>query len=175
MEVKPLIDANISDAQDVVRKCFPEQALEVLDKVMSNPLRSVSDEAGDIAYEDGVPIAFQSVMIRRLFFGKEPIIGHVSGLAGVVKGASFKGLMAVRKAAHLAQKHRGNCKIRFGNSHCSSTEQLAAVMKRSAGPKSCTRFLWRAVRPIECGLYFLVVKYLKQGCLIGKIAKPSLA
>ena len=159
--VKPLVDANLKDAKEVILKCFPADALGVLSKAMSNPARDINEEVGDIAYEDGIPIAFQAVMLRRVFWGQKPLIGHVSGLAGVVPGASFKGLMAVRKAAHFAQRGRGGCKIRFGNSHCASTEQLASVMKRIAGPESCTRFLWKAVRPVDCFLYFIRRKIFK--------------
>lgn len=159
IDVKPLIDETLPDAEQVVRARFAESTIDILHKVMRNPMRRVCAEAGDIAYEDGRPVCFQACILRRLYLGQEEFIGKAGGMTSSVEGASEAAFIDVRLAAN---KVRMGSRMGFGN----SCNQLSASLvpkskKMHAGSESCSRYLWRAIRPVECALYFIRRKLLK--------------
>lgn len=159
IEVKPLTEATREDAKQVIRDRFDESACELLDMEMRNPLRSRCAEAGDIAYDDGRPVCFQACILRRLYLGSEEVVGKVSGLTCVREGADVSALIDIRAAAC---KVRAGSRMGFGNSQNAETARIAHRAKNVVeGPESCTRVLWRAVRPLECFAYFVRRKLLK--------------
>lgn len=159
IEVKPLTEETLRDAEEVVRSRFGEKGIVLLNKAMRNPMRSICSSIGDIAYEDNRPASFQASMLRRLYMANLPIVGSVGGLTASAPGSSEVAYIDVQLASY---KPKGGAIIGFGNS---SNEKSAFVARKSKkillGPESCTRYLWRAIRPLECALYFVRRKIFK--------------
>ena len=166
MYTRPLIDETYNDAKEVILDRFGEEALCILDLVMRNPLRKLCPDAGDIVYDDGKPVCFQACILRRLYLIQKEIFGKVAGLTCLKKGAPAEAYIDVRIAANLP---RYGSVIGFGNSanaeSAYATRRLAKKNNPTTfeGVESCTRFLWRAVRPLECLTYFIRRKIFKVG------------
>lgn len=166
MKTCSLHDETYNAAKEVVLDRFGEGAVDVLDFVMRNPLRKLCPDAGDIVYENDKPICFQACTLRRLYLGGEEIFGKVGGLTCLKKGASPEAYIDVRIAA---KRPRLGSVIGFGNSQNAEAAYAASRLARKKnptlfeGPESCTRFLWRAVRPLECIVYFIRRKIFKAG------------
>lgn len=166
MDTKPLTEITYTDAAEVILDRFGEGALHVLDLVMRNPLRKLCPDAGDIVYDDGKPVCFQACMLRRLYNGKTEVFGKVAGLTCLKTGAPAEAYIDVRIAA---SRPRHGSVIGFGNSQNAESAYSAHRMASKKnpttfeGPESCTRFLWRAVRPLECIAYFIRRKIFKAG------------
>lgn len=159
IEIKPLTEDTLEDAKIVVRSRFNESAVEILYKEMRNPLRSRCAEAGDIAYDNGRPVCFQACILRRLYLKQEEIVGKVGGMTCIREDADVSALIDVRAAACQV---RAGSRMGFGNSQNRETARIAHRAKNTVeGPESCTRYLWRAVRPLECLAYFVRRKLLK--------------
>lgn len=165
METRPLTEfTHYQDAKVVIIDRFGEGALRVLDLVMRNPLRKLCPDAGDIVYDNGKPVCFQACMLRRLCVGKTEIFGKVAGLTCLKNGAPAEAYIDVRIAA---SRPRNGSVMGFGNSMNAESAYAAHRLSRKKnpttfeGPESCTRFLWRAVRPLECLAYFIRRKIFK--------------
>lgn len=158
-EYKPFTEDTLDDALSVVKERFPPEALRVAKKVIANPMRAYCTDAGTIGYRDGRPVAFQAAMLRRLYIGQEVLWGTVGGLTCKVK----KGcpLSVLLETIDRAAQPLNNGRISFGNSCRKETADIDQCGGAASGPISCSRFLWRAVRPIECLLYFIRRKLLK--------------
>ena len=159
IEVRSLTEATLNDAATLVGSRFSTAACDILQMVMSNPLRRICWECGDIAYENGKPACFQAAILRRLYWGRTELMGLAGGLTCASSVASEAAFIDVKIAS---DKERGGAKWGFGN----SCNQLSASLvpknkKMRAGPESCARYLWRAIRPVECALYFIWRKLLK--------------
>ena len=152
MTVKPLTRNTISDAEAVIKDRFPGESLNVFKSVMTNPLLAECEEAGDIVYEDGEPICFRAAILRNMYLGQKKIRGRVRGFTCIKKGASAEAIIEVQQAA---RKNKRGCSIAFSNSQCRETEKMARIMRAKLGPESCTRFLCRFVRPLQCLLYLI--------------------
>ncbi len=165
MFVEILSEKTFGDAKSVVIDRFGDGALPVLNSVMKNPLRRLCPDAGDIVYDGNEPVCFQAMMLRRLRFGDTELFGQVGGLTCLKKGAPAEAYLDVRAAA---AKPRHGSVVWFGNSQNAESAKAARIWARRKrpvvfeGPESCTRFLWRAVRPIECAAYFFRRKILKK-------------
>lgn len=159
IDVKPLIDETLPDAEQVVRARFPASAMDVLRMEMRNPMRKVCAEAGDIAYDNGRPVCFQACILRRLYLKQEEIVGKVGGMTCIREDADVSALIDVRAAACQV---RAGSRMGFGNSQNRESARIAHRAKNTVeGPESCTRYQWRAVRPLECLVYFVRRKLLK--------------
>lgn len=166
MITRLLSEANLEDAKSVVRERFGESACQLLDWELRNPGLKDYPCPGDIVYDDdGVPICFQANIPRRVYLGQERHLGVVGGMTCRKKDAPVEAYIDIRVAADQHLKH---ALVGFGNS-CnaeSAAAQLRVSKKRNAnghiGPASCSRYLWRAIRPLECGMYFVRRKLLKQ-------------
>ena len=159
IEVKPLTEETFLDAEQVVRSRFPESAIAILNKVMRNPMRKVCVEAGDIAYEDGRPVAFQALSGRSMFLGRESFRGNVGGMTVIREGASVEAMIDVRAAAC---KDRIGNKMGFGNTLCKVTEKMSRRAKDTLGPESCCFWCFRVIRPLDFGWYCFLRKVLKR-------------
>lgn len=159
METKPLTEEAIADVKPIVRERFGDAALGLFDKIMRNPLRRECLEAGDIIYENGQAICFQAAILREVYYGGEHARGIVGGMTCLRAGASPEAMIDLRAASN---KSRGGSRWGFGNS---CNEKSAAIVRklktRHPGPDSCTRYLWRAIRPLECALYYVRRKIFK--------------
>lgn len=164
METKGLTEKTYDDAKAVVLDRFDESALSVLDTVMKNPMRKTCEEVGDIVYDNGVPVCFQACMLRRMYLGGKELVGKVAGLTCLKKDAAPEAYLDVRLAA---KKPRAGSVIGFGNSQNAESSYAAhrLAMKKNPttfeGPDPCMRFLWRAIRPVDCLLYFIRRKVLR--------------
>lgn len=159
LDVKPLIDETLPDAEQVVRSRFPASAIGILHKVMRNPMRKVCAEAGDIAYEDGRPIAFQAFSGREMFFGREHVRGNVGGMTVICAGASVEAMIDIGAAA---RKNRIGHEMGFGNTQCAATEKMAVKAKATLGPNSCCWYRYRPVRWLNFIWYCFSRKVLKR-------------
>lgn len=166
METKGLTEKTYDDAKTVVLDRFGTNALSVLDAVMNNPMRKICEDAGDIVYDNGEPVCFQACMLRRLCLGVKELFGKVAGLTCLKNGAPPEAYIDVRIAAN---KPRAGYLIGFGNSQNAESAYAAHRLAKKKnpttfeGPRASTRFLWRAIRPIDCLLYFIRRKVLKGG------------
>ena len=166
METRPLDELNYDDAKSVVLDRFDEGAVCILNQVMRNPLRRICPDAGDIVYDEGAPVCFQAVMLRRAYLKTKDVYGIVNGLTCLKKGAPAEAYIDLRLAS---RKSRGVSLFGFGNSANAESAYAASRVARKKsptlfiGPESCTRFLWRAVRPLECLMYFIRRKIFKAG------------
>ena len=165
MRTEPLVETTFNDAKSVVVDRFGMGALPVLERVMKNPLRRLCPDVGDVVYDGNEPVCFQAMMLRRLYLGDKELFGQVGGLTCLKNGAPAEAYLDVRAAA---AKPRHGSVIWFGNSQNAESAKAARIWARRKkpvvfeGPESCLRFLWRAIRPIECAAYFLRRKVLKK-------------
>ena len=160
IEVKELVEENLADAEKVIRTRFGENGVAVVRAFMRNPVRKDWPAAGYLAFCDGIPQAFEGFTLRRMFLAGEPIVGKVGGLTCAVPGADETAYVEVR-----LQNNRSyaGCVVFFGNSQNANTAFLTRKYKNAhPGPESCSRYLWRAVRPLDCLAYFLRRKMLKK-------------
>ena len=164
METRPLTEETYEDAKSVVLNRFAEDAIEVLEAVMRNPMRRICADAGAVVYDGGVPVCFQAAIIRKLFHGLKEVYGIAGALTCLKKGAPPEAFVDVRMAA---KRPRAGSVIAFGNSQNAESAYVAHRLAKKKnpttfeGPQSCTRFLWRAIRPVDCLLYFIRRKVLK--------------
>ena len=160
IEVKELAEENLADVEKVIRTRFGENGVAVVRAFMRNPVRKDWPAAGYLAFCDGVPQAFEGFTLRRMFLAGEPIVGKVGGLTCAVPGADETAYVEVR-----LQNNRSyaGCVVFFGNSQNANTAFLTRKDKNAhPGSESCSRYLWRAVRPFDCLAYFLRRKVLKK-------------
>lgn len=151
------------DAVSVIVKRFPTQAVAVLDKVMANPLKDEYHGLGDILYVDDRPVAFRAATRRKLYLGHEQILGRVRGLTCRLVDSPKDSI------ARLVEAQKANprgCRLAMSNTQCVPTEKRAVQNGALLGPSSCHRFLWRAVRPLDCLLYFFKRKILKREAVV---------
>ena len=159
IEVKALTEETQGDAERVVHSRFGENGVAILRKAMRNPMRRVCVSAGDLAYEDGRPASLQGTILRKLHWCDEAIVGTVGGLTASIPGSSEAAYVDVQLASY---KPKGGSVIGFGNSANANSALVARKNKKIfLGPESCTRYLWRAIRPLECLSYFVRRKVLK--------------
>ena len=78
-DLRQFDESTLPDARKVGEEMYSENVFPVLDKILANPLRNECDaqSAGDIAYQDGRPVAFQAAILRRLYLGQRPFMGIV--------------------------------------------------------------------------------------------------
>lgn len=160
IEVKELVEESLADAERVIRARFGESGVSVVRAFMRNPARKEWPAAGYIAYCNGVPQAFEGLMLRRMFLSGEPVVGKVGGLTCAIPDADEDAFVEVRLQNN---RNCAGCSVYFGNSQNANTAYLTRKSKNMhPGPESCSRYLWRMVRPFACFVYLLRRKVLKQ-------------
>lgn len=87
-DIRVFNDENLDDALDVVRSRFNESACRQVRKLLSNPIRRICPDVGDIAYEEGKPVVFQAAVPRRGYVHDKPFLGIAGGLLASKCGAS---------------------------------------------------------------------------------------
>ena len=158
-EYKPFVQETLGDALSLVRERFPESAVDIVRQALQNPCLKDGGSSGAIGYKNGVPVAFQMEMPRLLYCGQIKMNGLVGGMTcKTLKGCPLSVLLeTLEKSYGIATIDT----VFFGNSCCKATEQIDELGGSMVGPESCTRFLWRAVRPLECAAYFVRRKMFK--------------
>ena len=122
---------------------FGESVRSQMERVLKNPLRRLCAEAGDVAYEKGVPVGFQAAILRRLYMGKTPFIGVVGGLLAMKEDASPVSLFQLMKKTCAP---RGGSVFYFANtSNAASMKLNRALGIKGTGPASCAHVRWRPI------------------------------
>ena len=78
-DIKGFDETTLCDANQVVADMFSVSSCVLLDKILANPMRVELQalSSGDIAYQDGIPVAFQAAIVRKMYFRQTPFIGVV--------------------------------------------------------------------------------------------------
>ena len=147
------------DAFELIRDRFGESGCGVAEKVLQNPAHKGGVPCGCIGYKDDRPVCMQAEMLRTMYVGTEKMNGLVGGLTCKVKqGCPLSILLeTISRSFDVNVDYL----ITFGNSCCGETSDLIESDGGMSGPKTCTRYLWRAIRPLECAMYFIRRKLLK--------------
>ena len=138
-ESRAFAEHTLADARQVVSDMFSPEACPILDKMLANPLRKELGErvAGEIAYQDGCPMAFQGAVLRRLYLGHEPIIGIVGSTLCSRPETSPVLLMQLMKATI---KPRGGGVLFFANTaNVASMKMNRMLGVKGGGPVTCER------------------------------------
>lgn len=138
-EIKPFDESTFSDAKALTDDLFEPKPGNVLEKILSNPLRKEisATSAGEIVYQDGKAVAFQAAIVRRLFIGKRPFIGIVGSTLCSRPETSPVLLMQLMKATI---KSRYGSKLFFANTaNIASMKMNRLLGVKGAGPRTCER------------------------------------
>ena len=157
-EIKELTEKNRADAEIVIKARFPLSALNVLDKVMSNPLCDEHKGFGEILYIDSKPVAFRAALRRRLFKGQREVLARVRGLTCRLVDSPKD---SISKLVEAQKVNLRGCIMAISNTQCVPTEKRAILNGATLGPETCKRFVWRAIRPLKCIVHFVRRKILK--------------
>ena len=129
-------------AFDVIRDRFSEAACPMADKYLSNPLGCPSG-AGDIAYENDIPVGFQAAILRRLYRRSRPILGIVGGMLAMKEKASPVLLMTLMKASIAP---RDGSIFFFANTANETSMKMNRMLGvREMGPGTCERIRFAPV------------------------------
>ena len=159
-EFKPFTRDTLEDALTLVRERFPEHAQEILRQALENPSLPDGTGTGAIGYRDGRPVALQLGMPRKIFLGRE----HILGLAGGMTCKTLKGcpLSILLETIDRGCPLGGNVRMTFGNTCCSATSQMDEAGGSTLGPVSCTCFRYAVIRPLDFVSYVIRRKILKR-------------
>ena len=142
--VKPYTEETFSDACEASFARFGESVRSQMERVLANPLRRACAEAGDVAYENDVPVGFQAAILRRLYVRQTPLLGVVGGLLAMKDGASPVLLLQLMKKTYAP---RGGSVFFFANtSNPQSMKLNQALGVKGRGPDSCACVRWRPIR-----------------------------
>lgn len=111
-DIRPFDKTTLDDALDVLRARFNESACKQAIKLLSNPLLREVPDTGDVAYENGRPVAFQAAVPRRVYIRDKPLLGIAGGLLASKKGMSPVLLLSLMEKTN-APRH-GSVVV-FGN------------------------------------------------------------
>lgn len=81
-------EETLDDALNVVRDRFDESACRQVRKLLGNPMRRICPDVGDVAYEEGRPVAFQAAVPRRGYVRDVSFLGIAGGLLAAKRGTS---------------------------------------------------------------------------------------
>ena len=142
--LKPYTDETFSDACEVSFARFGECVRPQMERMLQNPLRRVCAEAGDVAYENDVPVGFQGAILRKLYIGQKPFLGVVGGMLAMKEGASPVLLFQLMKKTCAP---RGGSVFFFANTSNQQSMKLnQALGIKGQGPDSCACVRWRPVK-----------------------------
>lgn len=147
-EIRSFDEASLADAIDVVTSAFSAGTKRLLYKILDNPARKMLGNcaAGEIAYQDGKPVAFQAAIVRRLFIGKQPIVGVVGSTLGALRETSPVLLMQLMKRTIAP---RCGSVIFFANTANPTSMKMNRLLGiKGCGPTSCTKIRFGCVLPL---------------------------
>ena len=87
-DIRLFDETTLDDALSVVRDRFNESACHQVRKLLTNPLRCICPDVGDVAYERNQPVVFQAAVPRRGYVCDKPFLGIAGGLLASKKGTS---------------------------------------------------------------------------------------
>lgn len=124
VRVVPLSEATADDFKAVVGACFAPSATGIVDRLLSNPARSLTNEIGDIAYEGSEPVAVLGAVPCQLYFNQRPIIGSYGSLLALKPGHLPGALWAVLTRGRTV---RGHADIEYANTCVEQAVRLHAA------------------------------------------------
>lgn len=136
-EIKSFDETTCADAKALTNALFDPKPGNVLDKILSNPLRRElsAESAGEIVYQDGRPVAFQAAIIRRLFVGQRSILGIVGSTLCSMSSTSPVLLMQLMKKT---VKSRYGSELFFANTaNVASMKMNRMLGVKGTGPFTC--------------------------------------
>lgn len=158
-DIRPLNEKSLSDALSLVEKCFPSEASDILCKLLTNPCRGNGASTGYLGYENGCPVCLQAYIDRNYYIGKKQIGCRLGAMSCIAPGAPVEPFLDVKIAGY---KESGGNIIRVSNSLNDRSARIAEKTRASRKvPSSCSRYIWRAIRPFSCLMYFVRRKVLK--------------
>ncbi len=105
-------EQTLDDALDVVRNRFGESACQQVQKLLDNPIRRVCPNVGDIAYENGHPVAFQAAIPRQGYIKNKLFLGIAGGLLAAKRGTSPASVISLMERT-VSSRH--GSEVVFGN------------------------------------------------------------
>lgn len=143
--IRAFDESTLADAKQVVSDMFSPKDCSLLDKMLANPLRKGIGEssAGEVVYQDGRPVAFQGAVLRRLYLGREPMVGIVGSTLCARRETSPILLMQLMKATIKA---RGGSTLFYANtSNVVSMKMNRMLGVKGVGPDTCARIRFTVV------------------------------
>lgn len=144
-EFKPFNETTLDDAKSVVGAAFSPVVYQLLEKILANPLRRElgNGSAGDIAYQNGKPVAFQAAIVRRLYIGKNPIIGVVGSTLGALPETSPVMLMQLMKRTIAS---RDGSVLFFANTANATSMKMNRLLGvKGMGPRTCEQIRFASI------------------------------
>lgn len=143
LEIKDFTQETYEDASKVIVAGFDEETARRTKRLLNNPLMSQFPSAGDIAYKNGVPVAFQAAIVRRLNIGGQRYHGVAGSTFCKVPRTGLKYVLAVYEKT---DSPRYDCIMVFGNTAIAKTQCLASASGEEYGPTSCTKIRFKILR-----------------------------
>lgn len=143
--LKALDQTTLADAQSVLRVRFGESTCAHAAKMLLNPFVELCHGAGDVVYEDDVPVGVQCAIIRRLCFDGRCFFGVVGAMLAMKEGASPVSLYKLMRATLVP---RAGSRLFFANTAMPSSMKLNRMLGvKGAGPESMARVRFAVLRP----------------------------
>lgn len=97
--IKPFAQGTLADAEDVVRSAFGESDIQILRKILLNPVSELVPkiEYGDVIYSNSRPVGFEALVLRRLYIGKRQLWGVAASTMGIKPETSPLVLLSLMK------------------------------------------------------------------------------
>ena len=161
MHVECLREETLKDVVDLIKERFGRGGLDALYRNMGNPLRRNFPVAGYIVIEKETPIAFEAVILRKVYIGVRECIGRVGGLTCIKEGAPAEAIVDIRTAEKNGLGLTGaKICLCFANSQCRETAAMSVRSRGEAGPDSCREIRERRIRKFRW--FCLRVRYWLQ-------------
>ena len=133
-----LDENSIAAAEAVVSERFCPEAVSMLRKLLSNPLRTAGDDIGTVVRDGDVVAGVTGSIVRRLYFGREPFCGINGGFLAMRRDAPPTLLFLLLKRAH---RPRFGSVLFYSNTCSPSTVKMKpCVGVKNTGPDSWLEF-----------------------------------
>ena len=144
VEIRPFDEGSWADAQKLVESGFGPSAVAILNKILANPLREPGESAGDIVYEDDVPVAFQAAMKRRYYVGAKSFFATLPCMLVALPGHSPANLLSL---VEHSISDRFDRKMVLGNTAKPVSLKLHNLLGITGkGPATCERVQFSILR-----------------------------
>ncbi len=158
-EIQELSSNNLEAVKELVSEMFSPETVKVVEQALKNPLLGEFPDVspGEVAIKDGKPTAFRLGILRRLYFGQNPILGVVGSTLCSKKTTGGVLLLSMLRQNTAS---RGGSEIFFTNTSCKASGRLnAAVGVNGTGPEDCAVDHVAVIRPISTLLYLIRKKF----------------
>lgn len=146
VEIKDFTRETLADAQAIAAKMFTRPVEDLIEHLLENPVNKVygCDSYGEIAYQEGTPVAFRAAILKQLYLGQQPLLGVVGSTFCSDKLTSPVLLMKLLKKNVGA---RAGSRFFFTNTSCEASMKLNKLVGiKSIGPASCGKIRYSILR-----------------------------